>query len=101
MTIKEHLLSLEELSQKLNTNTEKGITESEAQIRYNRDGPNEFTRPKETSKIVLYFRELTTGFAIIMWLAALGSLICYFIEWVTTDVSPFQFTIDLVQINDS
>ena len=88
MTIKEHLYSLEELCQQLSTNTEKGITDAEADIRHKRDGPNAFSPPKQTSAIILYIRELTTGFAIIIWLAAIASFICYGIERLSQDVCP-------------
>jgi sodium/potassium-transporting ATPase subunit alpha len=85
--ITEHLLTLEELNAKLQTNNEVGITDSEADIRLKRDGPNAFTPPKQTPGWVLFMREMTTGFAIIIWLSALASFICYAIDETPQDVN--------------
>ena len=87
VTITEHLYSLEELCQKLNTNLEKGLSQSEAETRHKRDGPNAFSPPKMTPGWILFLRELATGFAIIIWLAAIASFICYAIELLPQDVS--------------
>jgi len=55
--ITEHLLSLDELCTKLQTNLETGISDNEADVRLKRDGPNAFTPPKQTPKWVLFIRE--------------------------------------------
>lgn len=89
--ITEHLLSLSELCSKLNTNLETGITESEAAFRLKRDGPNAFTPPKQTSKFIIFFREMTAGFALLLWFAAIGSCIAYSIEKVPLDVCQLYF----------
>jgi len=81
------LFTIKELCDKLHTDIEKGITDAEAEIRHKRDGPNAFTPPKQTPGWVLYMREMTTGFAIIIWLASIASFICYGLELVPQDVS--------------
>ena len=98
VTIKEHLFTLEELCQKIGTNLEKGISDAEADIRHKRDGPNAFTPPKMTPSWVLYIREMTTGFAIIIWLASIASFICYAIERLSQDVSVGSNIIMLINI---
>ena len=85
--IKDHLFTLDELCQKLSTDHERGITDTEADIRHKRDGPNAFSPPKVTPGWVLYLREMTTGFAIIIWLASIASFICFAIERLSQDVS--------------
>ncbi|CAG2175196.1 unnamed protein product, partial [Oppiella nova] len=82
LTITEHMYTLEELADKLHTNIDSGITDTEAQIRHERDGPNAFSPPKLTPAWVLYLKEMTTGFAIIIWLASIASFICYGIDLV-------------------
>jgi sodium/potassium-transporting ATPase subunit alpha len=85
--ITEHLMSLTALSEKLKTNLENGLTENEATRRLKRDGPNAFTPPKQTPGWVLYIRELTAGFALLLWFASIASFIAYAIEKVDQDVS--------------
>ncbi len=94
MKITEHLLTLKELCEKLKTDTENGITDAEAEIRYNRDGPNAFSPPKLTPGWILYLREMTTGFAIIIWLSAIASFIVYGISLQAQDVSYNHIILD-------
>jgi sodium/potassium-transporting ATPase subunit alpha len=92
--ITEHLLTLKELCEKLKTDTENGISDAEAEIRHKRDGPNAFTPPKLTPGWVLYLREMTTGFAIIIWLAAIASFVIYGINLDAENVSYNQIILD-------
>ncbi len=85
--ITEHLLSINELCSKLQTNLETGLSESEAALRLKRDGLNAFTPPKQTSKWILFLREMTGGFALLLWFSAIASCIAYSIERVPQDVS--------------
>jgi sodium/potassium-transporting ATPase subunit alpha len=85
--ITEHLLSINELCSKLNTNLAAGLSESEAAFRLKRDGLNAFTPPKQTSKWILFIREMTGGFALLLWFSAIASCIAYCIEFVPQDVS--------------
>lgn len=87
INISEHLLALNELEHKLKTSLKEGLSSAEAERRYIFDGPNAFSEPKQDSIWYLLFREFFSGFALIIWLAALASLICYFIEYVDQDVS--------------
>ena len=69
----------------LKTNLVSGLTQLEAARRLNRDGPNTFSPPRTTSALILLFRELTLGFASIIWLAIIFSLIVYAFERVPQD----------------
>ena len=44
----EHTMPLEELAKQLDTNLEKGLVESEAKLRLERDGPNALPPPQKT-----------------------------------------------------
>jgi sodium/potassium-transporting ATPase subunit alpha len=90
--ITEHLLSINELCSKLQTNLETGLSESEAAFRLKRDGLNAFTPPKQTPKWLLFVREMTAGFASLLWFAAIASCIAYAIERVPQDVSKKTFS---------
>jgi sodium/potassium-transporting ATPase subunit alpha len=85
--ITEHLLEIHEVCNKLKTNSETGLTESEAEFRLKRDGPNAFTPPKQTAWWILYLREMTGGFALLLWFASIASFVAYFIEKEPQDVS--------------
>ena len=80
-------MSFEELEAKFQTNLSTGLSTTEAEVRFRRDGPNAFTPPKQKSNWLILARELTAGFAFVMWLTAIASLVIYFIEKKAQDVS--------------
>ena len=61
-------MSVTELEFKFRTNVDEGLTQEEAGIRLKKDGPNAFTPPKQKSNWMILLKELTAGFAGIMWL---------------------------------
>lgn len=85
--ITEHLLSLNEISSKLQTNIETGLSEAEAASRLARDGPNAFTPPAGTPIWKMMIEHYFGGFAVLLWIAAVGSLITFFVEFGQMDVS--------------
>ncbi|CAG2118794.1 unnamed protein product, partial [Medioppia subpectinata] len=80
VTIQEHMYTFEKLCSELKTDLDNGVTDSEASYRYARDGPNAFTPPKQTPWFILLGREMSTAFAIIIWIASAISLICFFVS---------------------
>ncbi len=66
MKITEHLLTLEELCDKLETEKEKGITETEAELRFKRDGP----------MISLHQNKLRVGFYFLVKRRQVSLLLC-------------------------
>lgn len=60
-------MSTEELEFKLKTNVNEGLSTEEAEVRLKRDGLNAFTPPKQRSNWMILLKELTAGFAGIMW----------------------------------
>ena len=85
--ITQHLLSLEELSLEFKTDLKHGLTETEASLRLSRDGPNAFTPPKQTPEWLKFTRELTGGFALLLWFASAASFVSYGLEKNEQDVS--------------
>jgi len=71
----EHLVEPEILMSRLGTHAESGLPLEEAVNRLNRDGPNALTPPKRTPAIVKFLNQLFSGFAPILWVAA---LLCFF-----------------------
>lgn len=67
----DHMIPLEELCQKLNTHTEYGLTEEEANRLYLEVGPNALTPPKVVPEYIKFIKCLFHGFATLLWGCAL------------------------------
>lgn len=85
--IVDHRLSVEEVYAKYSSSIDLGLTDQLAEQRLLADGPNTFTPPKEKSWIWLLFKELTGGFALLLWFSGIASFVSYFIEKKIEDVS--------------
>ncbi|XP_017478349.1 PREDICTED: sodium/potassium-transporting ATPase subunit alpha-2-like [Rhagoletis zephyria] len=75
--IDEHLLNILEVCVKHTVDRRAGLTSVEVAARLARDGPNCFTPPRETPWYVLFLREMTTGFALLLWFAGLASFVSF------------------------
>ena len=73
-------MDVPEVCKRLKTSIENGLDENEAAIRLARDGLNAFTPPKQTAWWVLYLKEMTGGFALLLWFASIATFITYGIE---------------------
>ena len=76
----EHTMDLEELKEKLQTNTDEGLTSSEAKARLARDGPNSLTPPKKTPEWIKFFKIMFGGFAGLLWSAAVLCFVAVVID---------------------
>ena len=61
-----HKISVAELCQRLGTNVETGLTESQASANLQRDGPNALTPPPTTPEWVKFCQNLFGGFAMLL-----------------------------------
>ncbi|ESO04495.1 hypothetical protein HELRODRAFT_135885, partial [Helobdella robusta] len=73
----EHKLPLNELVDKLGTDTEKGLTTQRAREILERDGPNQLTPPKTTPEWVKFCKQLFGGFSILLWVGAILCFVAY------------------------
>lgn len=80
LTIDEHSVPIEELFQRLSVNPDVGLSQSEAKRRYERDGPNALTPPKQTPEWVKFCKNLFGGFSLLLWIGAILCFIAYSIE---------------------
>ncbi|XP_064394340.1 sodium/potassium-transporting ATPase subunit alpha-3-like [Halichondria panicea] len=80
----EHLIPLEELYSRLETNPSQGLSSKLAEEKLKRDGPNALTPPKQTSEIVKFLLQLFGGFSALLWLGTFLCLLAYTIEEVDT-----------------
>lgn len=83
----DHRLTVEEVCRKYGTSLTTGLDEREAAHRLERDGPNQFTPPKSKPWYLLFIRELTGGFALLLWFSGIASFVSYAIEKRIEDVS--------------
>lgn len=70
----EHKVTVDELATKLNTDADNGLTDAEAQLRLERDGPNMLSPPKVTPWWIKLGLQFFNFFAILLQIA---SVLCF------------------------
>lgn len=78
----QHVVPLEDLLRRYDTNIETGIKESSAQSRMDKWGKNVLSPPKATPWYILYLHEITTPFAILLWV---GAILCFIATGLNTE----------------
>ena len=84
----DHLISPEELEIFLKTSLKNGLTNSEAERRLLEYGPNALTPPKKTPECLKFLKTLFTGFAALLWIAAILCFVAYGIGTIDGDEVP-------------
>ncbi|CAG0898014.1 unnamed protein product [Darwinula stevensoni] len=72
--IDDHQIPLDDLATRLDVDIETGLSEEEAKHRLTRDGPNSLTPATTVPEWVKLFKQLSGGFALLLWI---GSFICF------------------------
>lgn len=80
-------MTIGQVCAKYGTHMKQGLSEAAAEGRLRRDGPNTFTPPKDKPWYILFLKEISGGFALLLWLAAIGSFVSFCIEHKRQDVS--------------
>jgi sodium/potassium-transporting ATPase subunit alpha len=80
----EHKISMDELCSRLETSTVNGLTQVKADELFKKHGKNALTPPKETPEWVKFLKQMSNGFAILLWCGSFFSMIAYVIT-VATD----------------
>lgn len=73
----DHMIPLERLCEKLNTNPETGLTMEMAGEILERDGPNALSPPKVTPEYIKFIKCMFHGFATLLWICATLCFILY------------------------
>lgn len=76
----EHKCSVQELASKLQTDPENGLTDAEAKIRFDRDGPNSLSPPKVTPWWVKLGAQFLNFFALLLQIASVLCFIGYALD---------------------
>lgn len=79
--INEHKLGIEEVMTLYKSNIVNGLSSVDAQELLLKNGPNTLTPLKKTPHWVLFLRQLTNGFAILLWCGAFFSIIAFIIQY--------------------
>jgi len=73
----DHIIPLEELCARLQTSVQSGLSSSQVEELIRRDGVNRLTPPPQTPWWVKFAKQLFGGFALLLWLGAILSLLGY------------------------
>ena len=74
VTMDEHMIELEELCKRLNTNLKDGLTAQQAATSYEKCGPNELTPPETTPEWIKFLIEMSGFFSLLLWG---GGVLCF------------------------
>lgn len=88
ISMDEHIIPLQDLFSRLNSNPERGLTAAKAREVLARDGPNALTPPKKTPEWVKFCKNLFGGFALLLWIGAILCFIAYSIQATTFEEAP-------------
>ena len=76
----EHLVKLDVLVKKLNTDIKNGLTTKQAANNLKKDGPNELTPPPKESLLLKFLKIQFGGFSLLLWIAGALCFMAYGIE---------------------
>ncbi len=80
VSIDEHRITLEELTERFQTNIETGLTTQKAQEILEKNGPNALTPPPEVPEWVKFAKLLFGGFSGLLWVSSNHSKEIFFLE---------------------
>jgi sodium/potassium-transporting ATPase subunit alpha len=80
-----HVVPINELYQRFNTDPNRGLTAIDAAIKLELEGPNCLTPPKQTPEIIKFLKHLFGGFSILLWF---GAVLCVFSVVIEEIISP-------------
>jgi len=87
-TFDEHIIPIDELVTRLNTDLVRGLSDAQIKIALDRDGPNCLSPPKTTPEWVKFCKNLFGGFALLLWSGAFLCFLAYGITEATYDDAP-------------
>ncbi|XP_027200292.1 sodium/potassium-transporting ATPase subunit alpha-1-like [Dermatophagoides pteronyssinus] len=76
----EHLMTIDEVANKYETDLKNGLTSEKVQINAQKHGLNQLTPPKKTPGIIKFIKLLFSGFSLLLWVGAILCIVSYFIN---------------------
>ncbi|CAG0917642.1 unnamed protein product [Notodromas monacha] len=83
-----HKVPIEELYRRFQVDAERGLSDKEAKLRLERDGPNSLTPPPTIPEWVKFCKNLFGGFALLLWIGAILCFVAYSIQASTFEEPP-------------
>lgn len=80
---RDHVIPIQRLCEKLNTNMSQGMSSENAAQVYAENGPNSLSPPKVTPEYIKFLKCLYGGFAVLLWVCALLCFVLYAVEVIT------------------
>lgn len=82
----EHTEEINSLLARLNTNANEGLKEDKYKDAYAKFGPNKMTPPPTTPEWVKFLKEISSGFALLLWAGGILCFISYGLQRNESDV---------------
>lgn len=76
----EHKISLEELCYRFGTNMESGLSSEAAARRNMEEGDNKLPEKEKTPAWILFLKEITNWFAIMLWVGSILCMVTYIVQ---------------------
>ncbi len=93
----DHRIPLDELCKRYNTDIDKGLGREQSE-EYNRiHGDNKLSEKEKKSLILMFFKEITHGFALLLWLGAALCFIAYALD--PNDISNIYLGVIICFVN--
>lgn len=84
----EHIDPLDQLIKRLKTNDESGMSENDYNESYTRYGPNKMTPPPTTPEWIKFLKQISGGFALLLWA---GGILCFISFAIQSNMSDVYF----------
>jgi len=84
----EHIIQIDEIYRRFETDPIKGLTTEKARRVFQRDGPNALTPPKTTPEWVKFCKQLFGGFSCLLWIGAVLCYLAYSIQYSQYEEPP-------------
>jgi sodium/potassium-transporting ATPase subunit alpha len=83
-----HKVSLDVLCQRFKSNLEEGLSTEQAMASMEEYGPNELTPPDSPSEWFRFYKNMFSGFSVLLWAGSILCFIAYIVQVVSYDESP-------------
>ena len=75
-----HVMTVKQVQARLGVDPERGLTQAQRELLLKQNGPNKVPEPKKPNGCVLFLRTQRDFFAILLWVAAIVSIISFLVQ---------------------
>jgi magnesium-transporting ATPase (P-type) len=88
--VDEHKITIEELCDRYGTNITTGLSDEKAKQLLEKNGPNALTPPKQTPEIIKFLKQMSSGFAILLWVGSTLSIAAFVVQYTQDSSAPYD-----------